>query len=362
MKHIDLSQTSANVRKELPDALMPSSGLVYVSSLEGGISRKLGKKGFLYYDAGGNRIRDPEELARFSAMAIPPAYTDVVISANPHSHLQAIGIDARGRRQYRYHADWSAERGRAKFEKLAAFADSLPDIRERVDRDLAVKKPTFEKALATVVHVMDNLYIRVGNANYAAENGSFGLTTLRNRHVKIEGSVVKFRFRGKSGKEWNVAHSDRRLASALKRIQELPGQNLFQYMDDDGRARQLSSHDVNEYIRESSGGDFTSRQFRTWGATCMAAFSLAAVEAATSQRERARQMNSIIDAVAAKLVNTRSVCRSSYIHPKVFEDFEAGRLRGLVRLGKTRSVRLLDWMDEDEICVFKWLSSSHQGQ
>lgn len=348
----------AKVTKDLPEAVLQRSGLVYASSLEHGITRKPGKKGFLYFDATGCRIRDPRELARFSAMAIPPAYTGVVISPNPNSHLQAVGIDARGRKQYRYHPDWSAERGRAKFEKLSLFADSLPEIRERVDRDLALRKPTYEKALATVVHLMDNLYIRVGNASYAAENGSFGLTTLRNKHVKIEGSVVKFRFRGKSGKEWNVAHSDKRLAGALKRIQELPGQNLFQYLDDDGAPRQLRSQDVNDYIREAAGGDFTSRQFRTWGATCMAAFSLAALEAATSQRERARQMNAIIDAVANKLVNTRSVCRSSYIHPRVFEDFEAGTLRELVKLGKTRSLRLLDWMDEDEICVLRWLTRS----
>jgi DNA topoisomerase-1 len=358
MHQVDLVEGMALVTRDLPQAVFQGSGLVYASSLEGGITRKPGKNGFLYFDASGNRIRDPRELARFSAMAIPPAYTDVVISPDPNAHLQASGIDARGRKQYRYHPDWSAERGRAKFEKLATFANCLPEIRERVDRDLAVRKPSYEKALATVVHLMDNLYIRVGNASYAAENGSFGLTTLRNRHVKIEGSVVRFRFRGKSGKVWNVAHNDRRLAGALKRIQELPGQNLFQYMDDDGIARQLSSQDVNDYIREASRGDFTSRQFRTWGATCMAAFSLAAVEAAASPRERARQMNAIIDQVAAKLVNTRSVCRSSYIHPRVFEDFEAGTLRELVKLGKTRSPRLLDWMDEDEICVLKWLTRS----
>jgi DNA topoisomerase-1 len=359
MLQVELDEGMAKVTKELPHEVLQSSGLVYASSLEGGITRKLGKKGFLYYDAGGNRIRDPQETARFSAMAIPPAYTDVVISANPNSHLQAIGIDARGRKQYRYHPDWSAERDRAKFEKLSSFANSLPEIRQRVDIDLSVRKPTYEKALATVVHLMDNLYIRVGNANYVAQNGSFGLTTLRNRHVKIEGSVVRFRFRGKSGKEWNVAHSDRRLAAALKRIQELPGQNLFQYVDDAGVARQLSSQDVNDYIREASSGDFTSRQFRTWGATCMAAFSLAGLDVATSQRERVRQLNAIIDQVAAKLVNTRSVCRSSYIHPKVFEDFEAGTLKELVKLGKTRSVRLLDWMDEDEICVLRWLRSAN---
>jgi DNA topoisomerase-1 len=358
MQPIGLDDDNANITRTLPEAVLTSSGLVYTSSLEGGITRKQGKNGFLYYDAVGNRIRDTVVLGRIASLAIPPAYTDVVISANPNSHLQAIGVDARGRRQYRYHAEWSAERGRAKFEKLPSFADSLPKVRERVDHDLGAKRPSYEKALATVVHLMDNLYIRVGNQNYAAQNGSFGLTTLRNRHVKIEGSKISFRFRGKSGKEWNVSHADRRLASAIKRIQELPGQNLFQYLDDDGRPHQLTSQDVNDYIKDATGGDFTSRQFRTWGATCMAAFSLAALEVAPSQRERVRQVNAIIDAVAAKLVNTRSVCRASYIHPKVFEDFEAGRFGRPRELGKTRSARLLDWMDEDEICVLKWLAAS----
>lgn len=358
MRQIELDDETAEVTRSFPEVILTSSGLVYASSLDDGITRSQGKNGFIYRNGAGNRIRDAAELARIASLAIPPAYTDVVISANPNSHLQAIGIDARGRRQYRYHPDWSAERGRAKFEKLPSFADSLPKVRERVDRDLGAKRPTYEKALATVVHLMDNLYIRVGNQSYAAQNGSFGLTTLRNRHVKIEGSKVHFRFKGKSGKEWNVSHADRRLAGAIKRIQELPGQSLFQYIDDVGKPHQLTSQDVNDYIKDASGGDFTSRQFRTWGATTMAAFSLAAIEAASSQRERARQLNAVIDTVAAKLVNTRSVCRSSYIHPKVFEDFEAGTLRGLVKLGRTRSVRLLDWMDEDEICVLKWLRTS----
>jgi len=357
MRHIDLPDDAIKVTSDLPQPLLDGSSLVYSASVEAGITRKPGKHGFLYYDAGGRRICDREALARFASLAIPPAYRDVVISANPLAHLQAIGIDARGRRQYRYHPDWAAERGKAKFDRLASFADRLPEIRERVDRDLSARKPSAEKALATVVHLMDNLYIRVGNQSYAAANGSFGLTTLRNRHVRIEGAIVHFRFKGKSGKEWRVSHADRRLAGAIRRIQELPGQNLFQYLDDDGRAHPLTSQDVNAYIRDAAGGDFSSRQFRTWGATCMAAFALATVEAGSSQRERARQMNAVIDGVAAKLVNTRSVCRASYIHPKVFEDFEAGTLMQLTRMGRTRSSRLLDWMDEDEICVFKWLSS-----
>jgi DNA topoisomerase-1 len=331
-----------------------ASGLVYVQGLETGITRRIGKKGFLYYRPDGRRITEVPEIARLNALAIPPAYTDVVISTNPISHLQAIGTDARGRRQYRYHPDWHAERGKAKFERLVAFADRLPDLRERVDVDLRSRGLNMDKALATVVWMLDNLYIRIGNAAYAEANKSYGLTTLRSRHVKVEGGNIKFRFKGKSGKEWNLSHSDRRIASVVRKLQELPGQHLFQYVCDDGGRREISSHDVNAYIREITGEDFSSRQFRTWGATCMAVDALATVEAAANKRELARQLNEAIDSVAARLVNTRSVCRSSYIHPAVFEDFETGRLREIIKL-KSTSERLLQWMDDEEVKVLRWL-------
>lgn len=331
-----------------------SSGLVYVPGIETGITRKLGAKGFLYYRPDGRRITEAAEISRLNALAIPPAYTDVIISTNPFSHLQAIGRDARGRRQYRYHSDWHAERGKAKFERLVDFADRLPDLRERVEIDLRSRGLTMEKALATVVWMLDNLYIRVGNAAYAEANKSYGLTTLRSRHVKVEGGSLKFRFKGKSGKEWNLAHSDRRIANVVRKLQELPGQHLFQYICDEGGCRPITSHDVNSYIREITGEDFSSKQFRTWGATCMAVERLASLEAAATKRDLARQLNEAVDAVAAKLVNTRSVCRSSYIHPAVFEDFQAGMLRDVLKL-KTKSERLQQWLDEEEIRVLRWL-------
>lgn len=331
-----------------------ASGLVYVPGLETGITRRMGKNGSLYYRPDGRRITEASEIARLNALAIPPAYTDVIISTNPFSHLQAIGRDARGRRQYRYHPDWHAERGKSKFEKLVAFADRLPDLRERMDGDLRSRRLNMEKALATVVWMLDNLYIRIGNTAYAEENKSYGLTTLRSRHVKVEGGSIRFRFKGKSGKEWNLAHSDRRIANVVRQLQELPGQHLFQYVCDESGCRQVSSHDVNAYIRETTGDDFSSRQFRTWGATCMAVDALASVEAATNKRELARQLNVAIDLVAAKLVNTRSVCRSSYIHPGVFEDFQAGRLREVLKL-QSKSERLLQWMDDEEVRVLRWL-------
>jgi len=328
--------------------------LVYIEGLETGITRKPGVKGYLYYGPDGRRITDRAEIARLNALAIPPAYTDVVISTNPYSHLQAIGKDARGRRQYRYHADWHAERGRAKFERLIDFANRLPDLRERVEHDLRSPGLTFDKALATVVWMLDNLYIRVGNAAYAEANKSYGLTTLRRRHVKVDGGNLKFRFKGKSGKEWNLVHSDRRIANVVRKLQELPGQHLFKYVCDEGGCRPISSQDVNDYIREIAGDGFSSKQFRTWGATCMAVQALATVDVPPTKRELTRQINQAIDTVAARLVNTRAVCRSSYIHPAVFEDFHAGRLGEVLKM-KTSAKRLLDWMDEDEIQVFRWL-------
>ncbi len=333
-----------------------ASGLVYIPGLDTGISRKMGAKGFLYYRPDGRRITEASEIARLNSLAIPPAYTDVVISTNPFSHLQAIGRDARGRRQYRYHPDWHTERGKAKFERLVSFADCLPDLRERVESDLRSRGLSVDKALATIVWMLDNLYIRVGNAAYAQANKSFGLTTLRNRHVKVEGGSLKFRFKGKSGKEWNLAYSDRRIANVVRKLQELPGQQLFQYVCDEGGCRPISSHDVNAYIREITGEDFSSKQFRTWGATCMAVEALVSLEVAQTKRDLARQLNEAIDAVAAKLVNTRSVCRSSYIHPAVFEDFQAGILRDVLKL-KTKSVRLLQWLDDEEIRVLRWLKT-----
>ncbi|WP_407703773.1 DNA topoisomerase IB [Xaviernesmea oryzae] len=331
------------------------SELVYLSTLEGGITRREGKRGFLYYDAQGNRVKDPAEIERIAALAIPPAYSDVLISPVPNSHLQAIGIDARGRKQYRYHPDWHAERGKAKFALLPAFAASLPKIRVQVDEDLNRRKPGFEKALATVVWLLDNLFIRVGNAHYAEENGSFGATTLRNRHVTVNGSKVQFHFKGKSGKEWKLSHGDRRIVRAIRTLQELPGQQLFQYLDEDGKRHGVGSADVNAYIKDIAGANFSSRQFRTWGATRLAASAFADLAPATSQRERKQQVNAVIDQVAAKLVNTRAVCRASYIHPRIFEDFEAGRLVDLKRMRPSKSRMLTEWMSDDEIRVLRWL-------
>lgn len=331
-------------------------GLVYVANLENGIRRERDGDGFRYFAANGRRITSEKELARIASLAIPPAYEDVRISPDPNSHLQATGRDARGRKQYRYHPAWSDHRGEAKFSLLPAFAAALPGIRERVDTDLRRRNPNRDKALATVVWLLDNLFIRVGNETYAQENGSYGLTTLRNRHVNLEGQEVRFRFRGKSGKEWRLSYRDRRIANAIRRLQELPGQNLFQYLDEDGVLQTVRSQDVNAYIREAASDEFSSRQFRTWAATRLAATALSAMTAEESQRGRTRQINRVVDDIAGRLMNTRAVCRASYIHPKVFEDFESGTLAGLGSIRLSSNARAALWMDDDERRVLRWLA------
>lgn len=343
---------------------VPSSlpDLVYAPDIEAPITRKLGKRGFLYYDAEGHRITDRDEIERINRIAVPPAYRDVRIASDPRAHLQAVGWDERGRKQYRYHALWTEGRGEAKFSLLTDFAEALPLIRERVDADLRRRKPDRDKALASVVWIIDNLLIRVGNPAYVRDNGSFGATTLRNRHVAIDGSEVRFRFRGKSGKEWRLSHRDRRITRTLRTLQELPGQQLFQYMDAEGALHPVRSQDVNAYIREATGADFSSRQFRTWGATRLAAVELSRLDENVSERERKRVTNSVIDKVAARLVNTRAVCRSSYIHPTVLEGFEEGSLKDLWTLRLSRSERLRRWLDEDELRVLQWLRQAQQAR
>lgn len=331
-------------------------GLVYVASLENGIRRERVGDGFHYFAANGRRITNEKELARIASLAIPPAYEDVRISPDPNAHLQATGRDARGRKQYRYHPAWSEHRGEAKFSLLASFAAALPDIRETVDADLRRRKPDRQKALATLVWLLDNLFIRVGNETYAQENGSYGLTTLRNRHVRFEGPEVRFRFRGKSGKEWRLSYRDRRIANGIRRLQELPGQHLFQYLDEAGVPQTVQSQDVNAYIRAAASGEFSSRQFRTWAATKLAATALSAIEPENSQRGRTRQINRVVDDIAGRLRNTRAVCRASYIHPKVFEDFESGALVGLGSIRLSPNARAALWMDDDERRVLRWLS------
>ena len=330
--------------------------LVYVSDDEPGISRRKAGRGFAYYTADGTRITDADERMRIDALAIPPAYTDVWISPDPRGHIQATGRDDRDRKQYRYHPDWQAVRDDRKFRLILPFARALPKIRARVDADMRRHKPDFEKAVATVVMLLDRLLIRVGNSEYAEENKSFGLTTLRRRHLKIEGNQLRFRFRGKSGKAWNLDYSDRRICRAVRSMQDLPGQHLFQYVDDDGTVHSVQSTDVNDYIRSASGGDFTSRQFRTWAATALCAVTLADQLPGKSKRQTAHIVNEALDSVAATLGNTRAVCRRSYVHPLVLETFEGGALADELRSAPKLPGADLDLLHEGERIVLYWLT------
>jgi DNA topoisomerase-1 len=312
--------------------------LRYVSDERPGIRRRRNGGGFAYVAPGGRRLRDPAALRRIRSLAIPPAYTDVWISTDPRGHLQATGRDARGRKQYRYHPRWRELRDADKFARMGAFSEALPRIRRRLRRDLARRGLPREKVLAAIVQLLEETCIRVGNEEYAAANGSHGLTTLRDGHVAIDGSEVRFEFRGKSGKRHRCTLRDRRLAKIVRSCREIPGQDLFQYLDDDGRRRSVSSGDVNAYLREISGGDFTAKDFRTWAGTLRAAEALLAVGAVEGRGARRKAVLAAIDEVAAELNNTRAVCRKYYVHPGVLEAFEAGRLAdALGRNGNGRS-------------------------
>ncbi len=281
---------------------------------------------FRYLDIDGHEIRDETTLERIRSLAIPPAYADVRIAADPRLHLQLVGRDARGRKQYRYHPKWRAARDEGKFARMAAFGKALPAIRMRVEADLRKRELTREKVLATVVRLLELTLIRVGNDQYAKENKSFGLTTLRNRHVKSEGAAVVFEFKGKSGIKHRTGVKDRRLTRVIRALQDLPGQRLFQYVDEGGGRHAIGSHDVNGYLQAISGEDFTAKDFRTWAGTIAAAKALA-MQPKPENRTQARRATSLcIKATAGLLGNTPAVCRKAYIHPAVLDAFAAANL------------------------------------
>ncbi len=331
------------------------AALTYVVDAEPGIRRKRHGKHFGYVDADGAKVTDVETLARIRSLAIPPAWEDVWICPEAAGHIQATGRDQKGRKQYRYHPAWTACRDEAKFSSLSAFGGVLPQLRDRVDADLRKRGLPRERVIATVVWLLDNTLIRIGNDRYAKTNRSFGLTTLRSRHVEVEGSRLRFSFVGKSGQKWDVKFSDRRVAPIVRSIQELPGQRLFKYLDDDGTRREVHSHDVNAYIAEAIGSDYTSKHFRTWGATVSAALWLAEHEPPPSKREQARILNKVVDQAAQQLRNTRTVCRRCYIHPLVLESWSEGRLHAEISDLRRRLRAPLAGLDQDESTVLRWL-------
>jgi DNA topoisomerase I len=305
-----------------------AAGLRYVSDVSPGIRRKRSGKSFTYVDPDGQTVRDKETLKRIKSLVIPPAWTDVWICPSARGHIQATGRDARGRKQYRYHQRWREVRDAVKYDRMLAFAEALPRIREKTDEHLQLRGLPREKVLAVIVRLLEETRIRVGNDEYAKENGSFGLTTLRNRHVDIIGSQVRFNFKGKSGKQHRIKLQDRRLARLIKQLQDLPGQDLFEYVDEEtGEAKPIESEDVNQYIREISGEDFSAKDFRTWAGTILAArfFREADVtpETAGSKKELVRA----IARVADELGNTPAVCKKCYIHPAVIAAYLAGALK-----------------------------------
>ncbi|KRG37707.1 DNA topoisomerase [Stenotrophomonas panacihumi] len=311
-------------------AIARQAGLVHVSDASPGIQRRRAGQGFAYRDSEGRAIRDKETLQRIRSLAIPPAYTEVWICPLPHGHLQATGRDARRRKQYRYHPDWAQVRGNGKYEHLIAFGRALPGLRRRLRADL--RRPGFprEKVLAIVVALMADTLVRVGNEEYARTNRSYGLTTLRNQHVAfVSGGRARLKFRGKSGLEHDIAIDDRRLAKLVRAIRQLPGQALFQYRDDDGQLQPVGSGEVNDYLRAAMGGEFTAKDFRTWGGTLAALQQLARVPLPERRSERAlaQLQNEVLKAVARTLGNTPAVCRKAYIDPSVFAAWREDRLR-----------------------------------
>src|SRR5437870_1564007 len=300
------------------------AGLQYVNDDRPGYSRRAKGKKFEYLGTEGKSIRDEQRLLRIKRLTIPPAWTDVWICPSPNGHIQATGRDARGRKQYRYHERWREVRDENKFDRLVNFGKALPKIRRRLKKDLALSDLPREKVLATIVQLLERSLIRIGNEEYARENKSFGLTTMQDRHVDVKGSKLRFRFRGKSGRQHEVDVTDRRLARTVLKLQDLPGQSLFQYLDDDGNVRDISSQDVNEYLREITGEEFTAKDFRTWAGTVLAAIALSAASEFETRKQAKANIKNAIEAVAKILGNTPAICRQCYIHPAVLEAYLNG--------------------------------------
>lgn len=328
---MQLAQVEDSGRLLDPQVAAGSAGLRYVSSDSGGISRHRAGKGFFFTAPGGARVRDKAVLARIGALAIPPAWENVWICPDANGHIQATGTDAKGRKQYRYNDDFRALRESAKFEHILLFAQSLPAIRERVAHDMARHGLPREKVLATIVHLLETTLVRVGNKDYAKANGSYGLTTLKEPHADVSGGTLRLHFKGKSGKEWKLKVQDRRVAAIVRACQELPGQQLFQYLDGDGQRQGIDSTDVNAYLKEIAGREITAKDFRTWFGTVAAARALHERGTCDSETATKKALRETIAAVAARLGNTPTVCRKCYIHPAVVGAYGDGTLSLRIR-------------------------------
>ncbi|HEU4852105.1 MAG TPA: DNA topoisomerase IB [Telluria sp.] len=340
-----------------------AAGLRYVSDARPGIARKPARSGgFRYTGPDGKPVRDAATLARIRALAIPPAWTDVWISPSATGHLQATGRDARGRKQYRYHSKWRSVRDEVKYERMLSFGKALPRIRQEVDAALRLPGLPREKVLATIVYLLQATMMRIGNEEYARTNKSFGLTTLRNRHVRIDGSEVEFKFRGKSGVFHSVKVEDRRLARIIARTRELPGQELFQYVDADGEQHTVDSSDVNDYLRSITGEDYTAKDFRTWAGTVLAALALQEFEKFDSDAQAKKNIVRAIETVAQKLGNTPSICRKCYVHPAILDAYlEGTMLEGLRARAEQELVNELASLEPEEAAVLALLEKRLQA-
>lgn len=339
-----------------PGDVAKDAGLRYVHDSMPGIHRERAGDGFRYVGVDGRPVEDERVLARINALVIPPAWTDVWIAPTSRGHIQATGRDEKGRKQYRYHPRWREVRDEAKYSRMIAFAEALPGLRAQVQEDLALPGLQRDKVLATVVRLLDETNIRIGNEEYARENKSFGLTTLRNKHVEVSGSTLRFAFRGKSGKQHVVEVQDRRVARIVKRCQELPGHELFQYLDDDGAQQTVESTDINAYLRRVTGQEFTAKDFRTWAGTVVAASTLRELGGYASETQAKRNVVEAVKAASDKLGNTPTICRKCYVHPAVIDTYMNGALL-TAALGRSER-RLTDGpngLDADEAVVLALL-------
>ena len=334
-----------------PLAAAKLAKLRHVSDEMPGIARHKARNGFDYKAPDGGLIGDVDTLKRIRALAVPPAWTGVWICPYPNGHIQATGRDQRGRKQYRYHDDWRQVRDQNKYERIVEFARSLPGIRERISKDMSKRGTPREKVLATVVSLLDKTLIRVGNGEYAKENGTYGLTTLRSGHLDIDGSELRFHFNGKSGKTWRLRVRDRRIARVVRAIQDLPGQHLFQYVDEAGVCRSVDSSDVNEYLREIAGSEVSAKDFRTWAGSVLAAMALSAIGPFTSKTKAKTNLRRAIEAVASRLGNTATICRKCYIHPEIISCY----LEGSFPVIKEGGGGLVSGLPSEEAAVLRLL-------
>ena len=361
VKGSSAAQNRATDATEASVASARAAGLRYTSDNQPGIRRTKHGSTFRYFGPNGRRITSADELGRIRSLVIPPAWQDVWICADPRGHLQATGRDARGRKQYRYHPKWRQVRDETKYDRMIGFAQALPKIRQHTARDMKRSGMPREKVLGTVVQLLEKTLIRVGNDEYAKQNRSFGLTTLRDGHVNVRGGKVRFTFRGKSGVEHEIDLEDRHLARVVKACRDLPGYDLFQYVDENGERCTIGSADVNAYLKEITGEDYTSKDFRTWAGTVLAAQMLREIGAFSSQTESKRNIVRAVESVAKKLGNTKAVCRKCYIHPAIFDAYVDGSMTKIV-MQRARRARAGHQLDDGELRVLSLLQKRINGK